>query len=122
MPIPMTGVEILYPNPHKDSVNTVVVPRDNEDFGAGQTSASAWTRRVATMRWRVDRTAIAALLDYLHTNAAAEMALATPGYNPFGINSQNNNVRLLPHGAPQREGHGLTYLLDIPFLFVSVIP
>ncbi len=122
MAIPMTGVEILYPVVPKQQANTVLVPKDNEDYGAAQKSSSAFVRKTSSMRWRVDRTAIAALLDHLHTNAAAEMQLATPAYTPFGVNSQNNNVRLLSHGAPSREGRGLTYLLDLTFLFISVIP
>jgi len=112
--------EILYPVVPLNEVNRVIFKTDSQEIKAATKGASLVTRRRTIIRYRIDTAGLATFLNDLHANRAIEFRITTPGYTPFGVNSQDNIVRLLGHGAPTREKGGQTYVLDIELLFMRI--
>lgn len=117
----MSQVEILYPVVPVNQANKVLFQMDDKAWRAQQKTATPTARRSSTLAFRVDRTYMATFLNDLHGSAGTAFRLQTPGYTPFGVNSQDNMVYTLKHSQPIYDADGQAYLIDVTFLFVSVV-
>jgi len=114
--------EIIYPVVPISEQNKVLFQVDNEDWRVTTKAAPARTRESDTIRFRVDTSYLPTFLGDLYSNKLNQFRLTTPGYTPFGGTSEDNYVRMLSHGRPQREEKGLTQLIDVTFLFIATYP
>lgn len=115
-----TMTEIIYPVKPISESNKVLFKLDSEEWRATLKASSPRNEETDTVRFRVDTSYLATFLNDLHSNKANQFRLTTPGYTPFGSTSEDNYVRVLSHGRPQREDRGLTQLIDVEFLFMAV--
>lgn len=115
-----TMTEIIYPVRPINEENKILFKVDSEEWRVTQKSGTLKVEQTDTVRFRVDTGYMATFLNDLHTNKANQFRLSTPGYTPFGSNSEDNYVRVKAHSRPQREDRGLTQLIDVEFLFVAV--
>lgn len=114
--------EIIYPVKPISEANKVLFKLDSEEWRATSKASIARNEETDTIRFRVDTSYLATFLNDLHSNKANQFRLSTPGYTPFGSTSEDNYVRVLSHGRPQREDRGLTQIIDVEFLFMAVYP
>lgn len=114
--------EIIYPVVPISEANKVLFKLDSEEWRVTQKAAASRNEDTDTIRFRVNTNYVATFLGDLHSNKLNQFRLSTPGYTPFGSNSEDNYVRVLSHSRPQREERGLTQTVDVEFLFVAVYP
>jgi hypothetical protein len=116
----MAFAEILYPVVPLNAVNKVLTKMDSQEWKAANKANSVYVQKRSIIRFRIDTSYLATFLGDLHNNRTAQFRLQTPGFTPFGVNSEDNYVRLLNYTSPIREPGGLTYLADVEFLFMAV--
>jgi hypothetical protein len=119
-PADRTMTEILYPVIPVNEISKALFKTDSQEWKVTDKASATHTRMRSTLRFRVERSYMATFEGDLQANRLVAFRLQTPGYTPFGVDSQDNMVRLLNYTQPIRERGGLTYLVDATFLFVSV--
>ncbi len=120
-PMDSRMVEIIYPVVPICETNKVITRMDNEEVRVTTKGAGLTVKDTDTIQFRVSTPYLATFLGALDTDRLDVFRLETPGYTPFGGTSEDNMVRVLGRGRPQREDRGLTQLVAITFRFISEI-
>ncbi len=115
-------IEILHPIVPISAVNKVLFALDSEEWRVTQKTASLKARLIDTLRFRVDVDYQVTFLADLDSKRTSQFRLTTPGICPFGLSSEDNYVRIITRGRPQREERGLTSDVDVTFLFIATYP
>ncbi len=118
-----SGVELLYPVVPSNALNKVLTRMGSKEWRAASKTSSPVVRRLApSLRFRVNTSYMPTFEANLQANLGEEVRLRTPGYRPFGVNSEDNWTRLVDYSEPQREDGGKTYLVEAVFRYLRAFP
>ena len=118
-----SGVELLYPVVPSNALNKVLTRMGSTEWRAASKTSSPVVRRLApSLRFRVNTSYMPTFEANLQANLGEEVRLRTPGYRPFGVNSEDNWTRLVDYSEPQREDGGKTYLVEAVFRYLRAFP
>ncbi|MEO7957868.1 MAG: hypothetical protein ABIW76_14370 [Fibrobacteria bacterium] len=117
----LTMVEVIYPVVPVSEANKVLTRLDSEEIRVTLKGPALVTKDTDTIHFRVNTSYVATFLSNLDTNRLDEFRLETPGYTPFGGTSEDNFVRVMSRGRPQREDRGLTQLIPVTFRFMAEV-